>query len=70
MPTATYPQRITFKYLVDTLPTLKTGAEFDALIAHLQARGWTGTEDGNFRGLMEQLLAPDVRRHARDTRRA
>ena len=68
MPTATYPQKITFKYLVETLPTLETGAEFDALIAELQARGWRGTEDGNFRGLMEQLLEPAVRTYARNKR--
>lgn len=70
MPTATYPQRITYSYLVEKLPTLETAAEFDVLIAQLQARGWKETESSNFRGLMEQLLAPDVRKHVRDRRRA
>jgi len=60
------PARVTFEWIVRTLPTLESAAQFEQLTQALQARQWDGAWPGeNFYGLMFTLLPMAVKREVR-----
>lgn len=64
------PVRMTFRWLAETIPTVESAEEYDAIVAHLDRLGWFNSPE-NFRGYLEATLpTPALRRAAGERRRA